>query len=59
MKKIVASLFALSLLAVLPQCGKKKSCCKIDDNTTVIAQNKRVSGPLAEKEIAWGKEDLQ
>ncbi|OQA36147.1 MAG: hypothetical protein BWY54_00241 [Candidatus Dependentiae bacterium ADurb.Bin331] len=56
MKKLFVIALALTALTLLPECGRKK-CCKQECSTVVAQNEKRVSGPLAEKEAGWSKED--
>lgn len=66
MKKILTLSLGLVLVAALPGCGGKKPVI-IEEETmqeekpkAVVrtAQNMRVSGPMAEKEIGWDQDDL-
>ncbi|MBI2774762.1 hypothetical protein HYX58_02035 [Candidatus Dependentiae bacterium] len=58
MKRLFVIALALSTIAILPECGRKK-CCTKECPSNVVAQNEqRTSGPLSEKEVGWDKEDF-
>lgn len=56
MKKLLLVLCACSLVA-LPACRKKKTETVVVHETR--KKEKRVSGPLSDKEIGWDQEDKQ
>jgi len=67
MKNILTLSLGLVLVAALPGCGGKKPVVIQEEETmqeekpkAVVrtAQNMRVSGPMAEKEIGWDQDDL-
>ena len=57
MKKLFIIALALTAITLLPECGRRKKCCTQECSTIVAQNEKRISGPLAEKEAGWDKED--
>jgi hypothetical protein len=61
MTKMFLAFLSLIVMA-LPNCGCCKKTCRPEDQTQCSnnqCDNKRVSGPLSEKEIAWDDSDRQ
>ena len=65
MKKLMALSFSILALSGLAACGgrcckKQTPCCTKEECTEqTVEQPKRISGPVADKEIGWEKEDYQ
>lgn len=57
MKKLFTLSLVLLAVAALPNC--KRCCKKVCAEPTVQQEEKRVSGPLADKEVNWDKEDFK
>lgn len=61
MKNMLSLVLVLGLgIVLLPGCGSaKKGCCASKCSSKEVTCEKRVSGPLSDKEVGWTAEDLK
>jgi hypothetical protein len=57
MKKMIPLTLSLLVIAGLPACGGKQKPQPV--HVEKKQETKRISGPLAEKEVGWEQEDYQ
>ena len=59
MKHILTLIMSIIFLATLPACWCKNKTCQTKPQKNQQEEEKRISGPLSEKEVGWDEGDLK